>query len=369
MEGKYTVVFCETTGKLKALRYGQSWRDLTGDALVLAMLQEVDGLRSQRLTHDQSYNQSHDQSAVGPAAETTDRAAVGIHDGAQAVSQASSVLSQSLRSLLERTRQSWGLGRADARTSSPDPLGRQGNKGLVHGLHIDEISPKGINERLGQETAKLRAVEDQATVTSGLLAQARQAIEALKQKNQLVRRALSLASDINPYGDVKNYHARQAATQALEALREISPEQASESSQVELQGELFQREASSETSNPSPGSAGDPWVGGLPFKTHNLAQMAWELERTAMGDGFYGNALRSAKDVPGMDAQDRSLLDRYATGRQSGTDHIKLQALALRLDEMARREDIARSEEAAAFDTDADPDTDTNTALRPKERS
>lgn len=43
-DGKYTVVFYHS-GILKALRYGKEWRDLTGDGLVLAMLQEIIRLR------------------------------------------------------------------------------------------------------------------------------------------------------------------------------------------------------------------------------------------------------------------------------------------------------------------------------------
>ena len=71
---------------------------------------------------------------------------------------------------------------------------------------------------------------------------------------------------------------------------------------------------------------------------YNDYRIAWELERTALGDGFYGNALRVAKDIPGITADDRSLLDRYATGRHTGTDHVKLQDLALRIDAIAKAE-------------------------------
>ena len=60
----------------------------------------------------------------------------------------------------------------------------------------------------------------------------------------------------------------------------------------------------------------------------NLKRIAWELERTAVGDGFYGNALRVAKDMPGITMEDRSVLDRYATGTQTGADHVHLQWLA-----------------------------------------
>jgi len=61
---------------------------------------------------------------------------------------------------------------------------------------------------------------------------------------------------------------------------------------------------------------------------YNLKRIAWELERTAVGDGFYGNALRVAKDMPGITPKDRSVLDRYATGTQTGADHVHLQWLA-----------------------------------------
>ena len=43
--GKYTVVF-PPNGGLHALRHGEAWRDLTGDGMVLAMLQEVQRLRA-----------------------------------------------------------------------------------------------------------------------------------------------------------------------------------------------------------------------------------------------------------------------------------------------------------------------------------
>lgn len=42
-EGKYTVIF--EGGKLRAERHGTPWRSLTGDGMVLAMLQEVDDLK------------------------------------------------------------------------------------------------------------------------------------------------------------------------------------------------------------------------------------------------------------------------------------------------------------------------------------
>lgn len=47
LDGKYTVIFDETTGRLSALRYGEPWRDLVGDGMVLAMLQRVDALQQE----------------------------------------------------------------------------------------------------------------------------------------------------------------------------------------------------------------------------------------------------------------------------------------------------------------------------------
>jgi len=44
---KYTVVFDEETALFEALRHGEPWRDLCGDGLILAMLQEVDHLKEQ----------------------------------------------------------------------------------------------------------------------------------------------------------------------------------------------------------------------------------------------------------------------------------------------------------------------------------
>jgi len=41
-EGKYTIMNdLETGGGIRALRYGEEWRDLTGDNLVLALYQKV----------------------------------------------------------------------------------------------------------------------------------------------------------------------------------------------------------------------------------------------------------------------------------------------------------------------------------------
>lgn len=45
-DGKYTVIYDE--GHFKALRYGQPWRDLTGDNLVYSMLVKASQLKKER---------------------------------------------------------------------------------------------------------------------------------------------------------------------------------------------------------------------------------------------------------------------------------------------------------------------------------
>jgi hypothetical protein len=76
----------------------------------------------------------------------------------------------------------------------------------------------------------------------------------------------------------------------------------------------------------SPAAALEPSPG-----AYNGQRIAWELDRTALGEAFFGNALRVAKDVPCLTAEDRAVLDRFATGTNSKTDHIKLQDIARRV--------------------------------------
>lgn len=46
-DNKYKVTFDEKTGKLVAYRYGEPWRDLCGDNLVLAMLSHINALEEE----------------------------------------------------------------------------------------------------------------------------------------------------------------------------------------------------------------------------------------------------------------------------------------------------------------------------------
>lgn len=70
---------------------------------------------------------------------------------------------------------------------------------------------------------------------------------------------------------------------------------------------------------------------GVCSRPYDANHIAWELERTALGEAHYGNALRVAKDMMCVNEGDRSLLERYATGSQGGTDHVELQSLAIKI--------------------------------------
>ena len=65
---------------------------------------------------------------------------------------------------------------------------------------------------------------------------------------------------------------------------------------------------------------------------HNRKRIAWKLERTAMGDGYYGEALCAAKELPEATPSVRALLDRWITGKQYGlTDRTDLCTFALQI--------------------------------------
>lgn len=71
-----------------------------------------------------------------------------------------------------------------------------------------------------------------------------------------------------------------------------------------------------------------------PSSPYNLKRIGWELERTALNDGYYGNALYVAKDIPGLSVDEKALLDRFITGITRDADHVGLQDLALKIYEM-----------------------------------
>jgi len=61
-------------------------------------------------------------------------------------------------------------------------------------------------------------------------------------------------------------------------------------------------------------------------------RIRFELESTAMGRGYFGNALNVAMNMPCVDEDDRAVLNRWATGSQNiSSDHIRLQEIAAKI--------------------------------------
>lgn len=53
--GKYTIIMKEN-GSMEALRHGETWRDLTGDGMVLALAQEIEELREKLKKYEGTYS-------------------------------------------------------------------------------------------------------------------------------------------------------------------------------------------------------------------------------------------------------------------------------------------------------------------------
>lgn len=65
--------------------------------------------------------------------------------------------------------------------------------------------------------------------------------------------------------------------------------------------------------------------------TYDLKAISKELTQTALGQAYYGNALRVAKDIPQVTPEERSVLDRFATGAANAADGFALQDIAIKL--------------------------------------
>lgn len=60
-EGKYTVVNeLNEGGGIRALRYGEEWRDLTGDGMVLALCLEIERLQKKLNESEALLSEAHD---------------------------------------------------------------------------------------------------------------------------------------------------------------------------------------------------------------------------------------------------------------------------------------------------------------------
>ena len=63
-DGKYTVIFDEKG--LRALRWGEEWRDCCGDGMILTLAQEVDKLRKLScILYTQGYGRGHNDTVEG----------------------------------------------------------------------------------------------------------------------------------------------------------------------------------------------------------------------------------------------------------------------------------------------------------------
>ena len=61
---------------------------------------------------------------------------------------------------------------------------------------------------------------------------------------------------------------------------------------------------------------------------YNHKRVGWELERTAMGDSYYGNALYSAMDLHFLNKREKDCLHRYMHGSETPNDRFVLQDIA-----------------------------------------
>ena len=66
---------------------------------------------------------------------------------------------------------------------------------------------------------------------------------------------------------------------------------------------------------------------------YDAKQVAKELQATAQGDSYYGNALYVARDYQCLTDDDRVCLTRWLVGSNTSQDRFQLQDIAIRLHE------------------------------------
>ena len=67
-------------------------------------------------------------------------------------------------------------------------------------------------------------------------------------------------------------------------------------------------------------------------QSYDKARIAWEIQETAQGNAYFGNALLVAKDFEFLTPDDISVLERYLTGRESGSDRFRLQDIVIKIE-------------------------------------
>ena len=64
---------------------------------------------------------------------------------------------------------------------------------------------------------------------------------------------------------------------------------------------------------------------------YDAIKIAQELQDTAQGINYYGNALRVAKDFSVVSAEDRTILDKCASGTIGFEERMRLQDIAIKI--------------------------------------
>lgn len=62
---------------------------------------------------------------------------------------------------------------------------------------------------------------------------------------------------------------------------------------------------------------------------YNLKQIGWELERTAVGDGYFGSALYAALSLPMITEEEKAIIQRIATQKDLPEDRQALLQIAM----------------------------------------
>lgn len=76
---------------------------------------------------------------------------------------------------------------------------------------------------------------------------------------------------------------------------------------------------------------GTPMLEGALAQKYGPKRIGWELERTASGDSYYGNALWVARDLPGITDEDRVVLDKFLSGTAQTLDCRRLSEIAFKI--------------------------------------
>jgi hypothetical protein len=66
----------------------------------------------------------------------------------------------------------------------------------------------------------------------------------------------------------------------------------------------------------------------------NTKNLSWALFDIALGNGYNAKTLQAAYSSKALDIYDKRVLLRYLEGAQLSTDHLNLQTIAIKLDEV-----------------------------------